>query len=47
MRPVVPKFRSLPEMWEVTLGHWHLAALSAALAISAWFFENQRATGRN
>lgn len=47
MRPVAPTFRPLPDMWEVTLGYWHLAALGAALALIAWVFDNRRATGRN
>ncbi|MEM9016089.1 MAG: hypothetical protein AAGC68_03685 [Verrucomicrobiota bacterium] len=27
LRPLVPEFRRLPDIWELVLGYWHLAAM--------------------
>lgn len=47
LRPAVPVFRSRPEMWELTLGYWHVVGLGIAAASGVVVLESRRAAGRN
>lgn len=47
LRPPVPEFRSRQEMWELTLGYWHLVGCIAATTVCVGFLESQKAAGRN
>jgi len=40
-RPFLPRFRVQPQVWEMTLGYWHLAALAVAGLIGAAALEGR------
>ena len=42
MRPTVPAFQSRPDMWEITLGYWHLAGISLAGVIGMILVEAKK-----
>ena len=46
VRPPVPQFRRQPDIFEVTLGYWHLAALSGSVVLAAGLGEGMRMARR-